>query len=171
VLLYHDPPYHPETRTSRHRYNFDHSAEDHERFLWRCSLLPYRQMISGYWHPVYDKILPTWRRIDYQARTRGPTRTESLWLNFEPTKPHWHSYAGTDSTDRIRIKRKAARWAAQIAAIANEAEKLAILQAVILAADSDAADTNGRQPVTDLTTLKEKKSWMSKPKKTPRLWT
>ena len=127
-------------------------------------MLTFRQMISGYFHPIYDKILPDWRRIDYQTMTRGGPRTESLWLNFKPTSPHWHTYAGSNSTERVRIRRKAARWAKQLVEM-PEAEQLAVIQAILLAADNDASDTEAgrgdksgtdhRQPLTHSTPLKD----------------
>lgn len=36
-------------------------------------------------------------------------RTEKLWSNGEPSAVHWASYAGSNFTNRQRIKRKAAR--------------------------------------------------------------
>lgn len=138
VLVYHDPPYHPDTRSSHHKYKFDHTADDHQRFLWACKMLPFRQMISGYNHPIYDKILPDWHRIDYQTKTRAhKTVTESLWLNYAPTIPHWHSFAGVDSTDRTRIRRKGERQGRLFKEM-PQAERLAVLQHVFLAIDEPA---------------------------------
>ena len=62
--------------------------------------------------------------------TRGGPRTEKLWFNFEPNAAHWASYAGTDFTDRQRIKRKAAGWAEKYRAL-PPGERLAILAALL----------------------------------------
>jgi hypothetical protein len=35
-------------------------------------------------------------------------RTEKLWLNFTPDRVHWARFSGRSSSDRQRIKRKAA---------------------------------------------------------------
>lgn len=135
ILFYHDPPYHPDTRLSHHGYDFDYDAVDHARLLsWLTGAgAQFRHMVSGYRCAAYDAALSPargWRRIDYQVRTRGPTVTESLWLNYPAGDPHWHKSAGTDSNDRIRIKRKQERWRAMIKKC-PPAERLALLDGIL----------------------------------------
>lgn len=62
--------------------------------------------------------------------TRGGVRTEKLWLNFPSGPVHWASYAGRNFTDRQRIKRKAARWAANFRKL-PPGERLAVLSALL----------------------------------------
>lgn len=125
TLIYADPPYLHSTRTSRARYEFEYTEQDHidllQTFLsMRCSIV-----ISGYPSALYDDLLKGWRTVEFQAMTRGGVRTEKLWMNFEH-KPHWHTYAGKDFTDRQRIKRKSARWRDDFTKL-PEPERLAIL--------------------------------------------
>jgi DNA adenine methylase len=62
--------------------------------------------------------------------TRGVVRTEKLWMNFRANAGHWATFAGTNKTDRQRIKRRAARWAANYRALAP-AERIAVLAALM----------------------------------------
>ena len=128
VLLYHDSPYHPDTRTSRDTYGeFDYDHDKMCEFLETCAHLPYRQMISGYNHPVYDQFIAGWRRIDYQVATRRSVKTESLWLNYPASKPFWHKFAGRDAEHRVALRRKGARWRKKYLAMPDD-ERLVILQ-------------------------------------------
>jgi hypothetical protein len=104
VLIYADPPYLHATRTSAHRYRHEMTDDDHMLLLARLRLAPASVILSGYPSALYNKRLPDWRTCEFQAMTRGGPRTEKLWLNFEPNAAHWASYAGTDFTDRQRIK-------------------------------------------------------------------
>lgn len=111
TVIYCDPPYLESTRTSRARYRYEMTAEDHERLLEILMMKTCHVMISGYRSDLYDQMLSDWWSIDFQSMTRGGVRTETVWCNFEPGKIHYHTYAGKDFTDRQRIKRKAERWA------------------------------------------------------------
>ncbi len=131
VLIYADPPYMPETRTGTARYEHEYSPADHadliETFLVLGNLGA-KIMISGYRSGLYDALLTDWRRVDFQAMTRGGVRTESIWLNFKDNEPAYsHSFAGKDFKERQRIKRKAARWAEKYRSL-PERERLAIMQ-------------------------------------------
>ena len=63
-------------------------------------------------------------------------RTEKLWFNFTPDRLHWARCAGTDFTDRQRIKRKAESWARRYQAMPR-GERLAVL-AGLLAVEAEA---------------------------------
>lgn len=140
VLVYMDPPYLPSTRTSAKRYRFDLDEDGHLATLAVARDLVDRGaavMVSGYPSDLYDRELAGWRRITFQAMTRGGVRTEALWLSFPAGAVAWSTFAGRNFTDRQRIKRKAARWAANYRAV-PPAERLAIL-AAILAVEGDEA--------------------------------
>lgn len=130
VLVYADPPYLDETRTSQRRYRFDYTRKDHERLLAALRELPAAVILSGYPSALYDQALPGWRTHEFQAMTRGGVRTEKLWMNFEAGAVHWARFAGRNFTDRQRIKRKAERWAARYRAL-PPAERVAVLAALL----------------------------------------
>jgi len=130
ALIYADPPYLHETRTSRHRYAHEMNQAQHVALLAALRAVPANVILSGYPSPLYDDALPGWNTREFQAMTRGGVRTEKLWFNFSPSAVHWASYAGNDFTDRQRIKRKAARWAANYKAL-PAGERLAVLGALL----------------------------------------
>ncbi|MGS0550470.1 DNA adenine methylase [Xanthomonas oryzae] len=138
VLVYADPPYLHSTRTSRHRYRHEYTEADHERLLRTLRELPVAVLLSGYPSSLYDDMLPDWRSVSFQAMTRGGARTEKVWMNFDRAGVHWATFAGKDFTDRQRIKRKAARWAANFAAL-PPAERVAVLAALLEASETPAA--------------------------------
>ncbi|KNC89846.1 DNA methylase [Trabulsiella odontotermitis] len=131
VLLYVDPPYLPETRTSKARYRHEYTVEDHERLLSCLLAMPYNVsvIISGYPSKVYDELLAGWRTKEFQAMTRGGVRTEKIWMNYPSDCAYSHAFAGKDYNDRHRIKRKAERWRKKYAALPS-AERLAIMVAL-----------------------------------------
>lgn len=131
VLIYCDPPYMPETRTSRARYRHEYTVADHERLLHCLMSLPENVsvILSGYPSQLYDSTLTGWRTREFQAMTRGGVRTEKIWMNYEEGKAYSHTFAGKDYNDRARIKRKAARWRDKFAAL-PPAERLAIMTAL-----------------------------------------
>ncbi len=131
VLLYVDPPYLHETRTSNARYRCEYQVADHVRLL-TClkSLSPeIRIMLSGYPSQLYEDFLSGWRSKEFQAMTRGGVRTEKIWMNYPEGRAYSHAFAGKDYNDRHRIKRKAERWRAKYAAL-PPAERLAIMVAL-----------------------------------------
>lgn len=129
-LVYCDPPYLRETRTSRRKYRFEYTEEDHTELLKLLRTLPCNIILSGYPSSLYDDLLGDWRTLELQAMTRGGPRTEKLWYNFDIDRRHWSSYAGKNFTDRQRIKRKAQRWAMKYRALPN-AERIAVLAAIM----------------------------------------
>lgn len=120
VLLYADPPYPLGTRrTDRVRYPRELTDDEHVELLELLTQVKANVMLSGYRCPLYDAWLAEWRRIDYQAMTRGGTLAdESLWLNFSPpAELHGYARVGDDYRDRERIKRKRRRWLSNFAAL------------------------------------------------------
>ena len=131
VLVYIDPPYLLETRTSDKRYRYEFSREDHVRLLALLRRLPALVLLSAYPSALYAEMLSDWRRLEYQVMTRGGPRSEHLYMNFdEGTSAAWSTYAGRGFTDRQRIKRKAARWARDFAAL-GPGERTAVMAALL----------------------------------------
>jgi DNA adenine methylase len=130
VLIYADPPYLHTTRTSRHRYAHEMTDAQHVALLAALRDVPAHVLLSGYPSALYDNALPEWNTREFQAMTRGGVRTEKLWFNFAPDAAHWAQYAGSDFTDRQRIKRKAARWAANYREL-PAGERLAVLAGIL----------------------------------------
>lgn len=135
VLIYADPPYLHETRTSRARYKYEYTKKQHIELiktLKRCATKGAKVMLSGYPSKLYDENLQGWYAIEFQVMTRGGPRTEKLWMSEKFDKAHSDAFAGKNFTDRQRIKRKAARWAANFKKLSPQ-EKAAILGAIIKA--------------------------------------
>ncbi|MCG7551586.1 DNA adenine methylase [Pseudoalteromonas sp. Of7M-16] len=130
ILMYLDPPYMHETRTSKARYEYELTDEEHKELLKIVLELPCYIMLSGYRNPLYNDMLSDWWSVDIQAMSRGGVRTETVWCNFEPGEVHYHTFAGKDFTDRQRIKRKADRWAANYEKLPY-GERQAILAALL----------------------------------------
>lgn len=130
ALIYADPPYLHATRSSRARYRCEYTDADHVRLLACLSRLPAAVIVSGYPSALYDELLPGWRTHEFQVMTRGGPRTEKLWMNYPADSAHWAAFAGENFTDRQRIKRKAARWAADYRRL-PAGERTAILAALL----------------------------------------
>lgn len=131
VLIYADPPYLLETRTSAARYRHEYTVADHKRLL-HCLMSLQENVsviLSGYPSQLYDNTLTGWRSREFQAMTRGGVRTEKIWMNYQEGRAYSHTFAGKDYNDRHRIKRKAERWRAKYAAL-PPAERLAIMAAL-----------------------------------------
>jgi DNA adenine methylase len=128
-LIYCDPPYLQQTRTSVRRYRFDYQEQDHIELLQLLKTLPCQVILSGYPSALYDKLLG-WQTNELQVMNQGGVRTEKLWFNFTVDRLHWASYAGRNFTDRQRIKRKATNWARRYKAMPR-AERLAVLAAMM----------------------------------------
>jgi len=136
-LIYCDPPYLAETRTSSQRYRFDYTKQDHIELLEQLNSLPCHIILSGYPSSLYDEQLSSWNSIELQAMTRGGPRTEKLWFNYTIDRMYWATYAGKNFTDRQRIKRKAQRWGNNYKRLPR-AERLAILATLM---DGEASST------------------------------
>jgi DNA adenine methylase len=129
-LIYSDPPYLLQTRTSGRKYRFDYEEADHIELLTLLKSLPCNVILSGYPSALYDKLLGEWRRLELQVMNQAGVRTEKLWFNFTPDRVYWASYAGKNFTDRQRVKRKAANWGKRYQALPR-AERLAVLAAMM----------------------------------------
>lgn len=110
-LVYADPPYLLDTRTSNKRYRHEYTENDHVELLRIIKRLKCSVILSGYPSKLYDKTLSGWNTKEFQSMTRGGVRTEKLWFNYDHDAAYWASFAGNNFTDRQRIKRKAQRWA------------------------------------------------------------
>ncbi|AGB11015.1 TPA: DNA adenine methylase [Vibrio parahaemolyticus] len=132
ILVYLDPPYVRSTRTSSASYKYEMTDDEHRELLKLLIQLPEGVFVilSGYRNPIYNEMLSDWWSKDFQAMTRGGVRTETVWCNFQPGDIHYHTYAGENSTERQRIKRKAERWASRFAALPAY-EKQAVLNAIL----------------------------------------
>ncbi|THD47018.1 DNA adenine methylase [Enterobacteriaceae bacterium ML5] len=130
VLIYVDPPYLAHTRTSKNRYRYEYSDDDHRILLTTLRSIPASVILSGYPSQLYSDLLPDWRTLEFQVMTRGGARTEKIWMNFPDGMAYSAAYAGTNYTDRQRIKRKAERWAAKYSQL-PDAERLAILSEML----------------------------------------
>ena len=136
-LIYCDPPYLVQTRTSQRKYRFEYTEQDHVELLQRLKSLPCPVILSGYRSALYEDLLGDWNTLELQAMTRGGVRTEKLWFNYTIDRVHWASYAGKNFTDRQRIKRKAQRWGTKYRGL-PKAERLAVL-AAMMAVESETA--------------------------------
>lgn len=130
VLIYADPPYLLETRTSQARYKHEYTVDDHRRLIAALRDIPAYVMISGYPSDLYDELLGDWRSIQFQVMTRGGPRTEQLWMSYPAETAYSATFAGRDYIDRQRIKRKALRWASNYSSLSAN-ERLAILSALL----------------------------------------
>ena len=129
-LIYSDPPYLHGTRSSGRRYRFDYEACDHVALLELLTGLPCQVMVSGYPSALYEELLDGWGSVELQVMNQAGVRTEKVWFNFTIDRVHWASYAGTNFTDRQRIKRKAANWGRRYQELPR-AERVAVLAAMM----------------------------------------
>ena len=128
--VYSDPPYVRSTRRGPRRYRFDYTDDDHVALPGILKSLPCRVMVSGYPSALYDEHLAGWRSPGVQVNNQARVVTERPWLNFGPDRPHWHTMAGRNFTDRQRIRRNAESWARRYRAM-PPGERLAVLAAIM----------------------------------------
>ena len=129
-LIYCDPPYLHQTRTSGRRYRCDYQEQDHIELLMLLKTLPCHVILSGYPSTLYNDLLEGWRSLELQVMNQGGVRTEKLWHNFQIDRVFWASFAGKNFTDRQRIKRKAANWGKTYQAMPR-GERVAVLAAMM----------------------------------------
>ncbi len=86
VLIYADPPYVLSTRKQRqYRVEMADDAQ-HVELLEALLAHPGPVMLSGYDNELYNDMLPGWAKVSHQARSEGGHyRTETLWMNYDPT--------------------------------------------------------------------------------------
>lgn len=93
-LIYCDPPYLGSARLWPRRDIYAHELkgdDEHAALLQILAAIPAMIMISGYPSPLYDERLAGWRRIEYQAQTRGGPKPEVVWMNY-PAPTALHDY-------------------------------------------------------------------------------
>lgn len=129
-LVYLDPPYLMETRSSGRLYLCEMSDEQHRALLALVKRLPCMIQVSGYPSDLYARELAGWRVIEFDAMTRRGLRRECLWMNYpKPRVLHTTWYAGENYRERERIKRKRNRWTRRLAAM-DPAERQVIMEAL-----------------------------------------
>lgn len=109
TLVYCDPPYLLDTRRSQKPiYKYEFTREMHVAFLEWAVTCPCLVVISAYRNPLYDKMLTSWRRVDYNAGIRtGEKVVESLYINYPvPATLHEYTYLGKNRREREAIQRK-----------------------------------------------------------------
>ena len=119
-LVYADPPYLGAARRSpRSPYRFGYTEEDHVELLEALKALPCMVMISGYWSPLYARMLAGWRTMRFPARLRsGEMAEEWVWMNYpEPAALHDYRYLGETFRERERIQRRIRRWRKRLASL------------------------------------------------------
>ncbi len=88
VLLYCDPPYVRATR-NRAYYTHEMTDEEHMQLLAALEQHPGPVVLSGYSHPLYEKRLAHWRRVETPAvAEHGRHRMEIVWLNANVPSQH-----------------------------------------------------------------------------------
>ena len=91
TLFYLDPPYVHSSRGDTAAYGHEMNDSDHRQLAALLHSIKGRAVLSGYRSPLYDELFTTWHRVDADAKLCNSSkgkRTESLWLNFEPTLFH-----------------------------------------------------------------------------------
>jgi DNA adenine methylase len=96
TLHYVDPPYLPETRSIKNKYDLKYAggmyahemdAPDHVALLQFLPSLTGVVILSGYPHALYDDALRGWHRIERPHLADGAAkRTEVLWINRQPNR-------------------------------------------------------------------------------------
>jgi DNA adenine methylase len=126
-LIYCDPPYLMETRSSGPLYKWEMREAEHERLLRVLVELPCMVIISGYDSKLYRENLwhtgkrershdahgqpRKWEHVTFEAMTRGGMATEHLWFNYPPpVELHDYRYLGKDYRERENIKKQQKRW-------------------------------------------------------------
>lgn len=88
TLVYADPPYMHDTRTSSDAYDHEMSELDHRNLLAALNSASSRVILSGYRNQVYDSMLSEWNRVDIPIDNKASgakskrTMIESIWMNY-----------------------------------------------------------------------------------------
>lgn len=146
TLVYADPPYLPETRTKKSIYRHELDARDHVELLELLKSLRCMVMVSGYRSALYDDALSGWRRVDYNAQTRGGVKVESLWLNFpEPRELHDYRFLGGGFREREK-------WRRRMATLRGRLDRMPLLERRAML--SELVDVLGAEEVAGILTRK-----------------
>lgn len=90
TLFYLDPPYLPQTRSSKsrrggeqyHTYHYELTVDQHVALLEQLKAMQGMIVLSGYPSTLYDEHLGGWQRVERDAYAHGGLdRTEVLWIN------------------------------------------------------------------------------------------
>jgi DNA adenine methylase len=87
TFFYCDPPYVKDGRKSYYNYRYEFTLEDHREFVERVLKLKGMVLISGYEHPIYERLEKEgWGKAFYFRRTRAsfksrPVVKEVVWWN------------------------------------------------------------------------------------------
>lgn len=137
TLIYLDPPYLMETRSTKERiYKYELTDDDHRRLLAILTRLDCMVAISGYWSRMYNDALRDWRVATYQARTRSGTAKEYLWMNYpKPWALHDYRYLGKNFREREKINRRKRRLVAKLKKMPT-LERYALIEAMDIVRNS-----------------------------------
>ena len=89
TVIYCDPPYYPDTRTSPDVYDHEMTPQQHEEFLEAVlSVKDAFVAVSGYHCGLYDRLLKDWKVAEkevanHASGTKSKRKmTEVLWMNY-----------------------------------------------------------------------------------------
>ena len=88
ALLYLDPPYLPDTRTSKKTYENEMTKEQHEELLTLCVNSSCKILLSGYDNDLYNQHLVGWNKVTKDVPNHSGQnsvknkRKEVLWRNY-----------------------------------------------------------------------------------------
>lgn len=81
TLIYADPPYLNETRSTKNIYNNEMSPDDHKRFLEFFKNCKSMVVLSGYDNAMYNNELNGWVKVRKSTHTvNAVDRSECLWI-------------------------------------------------------------------------------------------
>jgi DNA adenine methylase len=83
-LVYSDPPYLHETRSSGRRYRFEYTEHDHRELLALLKGLPCPVILSGYPSALYDGELADWQHVELQVMNQAGVRTGEAVAQLHP---------------------------------------------------------------------------------------
>jgi hypothetical protein len=149
-LVYADPPYLMETRSSKRAYyRKEFTEDDHRALLSVLRGLPCLVMVSGYWSEMYAAALADWRAVQIPTVNRAGRRVvEWLWCNFpEPDELHDYRFLGANFRERERIRKKSKRWMSRLAGL-NAVERSALRVALNLAPSTEVMRYQMPYPIT-----------------------
>ncbi|HJO93147.1 MAG TPA: hypothetical protein QF753_07095, partial [Victivallales bacterium] len=132
TVIYCDPPYPLNSRkSSKDRYNYELSDENHINLLKIIKSLDCDVLISSYKNSLYEETLKNRNLKTYKSQTRRYTATEYLYMNYTNKEGllHDYSYIGENYRDRERIAKKIKRWSENIQVL-PATERNAILAAL-----------------------------------------